>query len=74
VDALTVLELPVAVEKMEAVGIFPVLNQVIHADGCGDKVGSVGGGAYMMGMQVFVVGGNDHKLSSILFFRLFSVF
>ena len=73
VNTLTVLELPVAVQKLKAVGVLTVLYQIVHSGGSGDEVGAVGGGAYMVGMQVFIVGGNDHCAfllkTHLLFFR-----
>ena len=60
VDALAVLELPVTVEKLETVGMLTVFYQIVHPGGCRDEVRSVRGSAYMMGMQVLEVGGNDH--------------
>ena len=61
VDAFTVLEFPVVVQQLEPIGMLPVFHQVIHSAGCRDEVRSVGCGAYMMGMQVFVIGRNNHN-------------
>ena len=73
VDALAVLELPVAVQKLKAVGVLTVLHQIVHSGGSGDEVAAIGRGTYMMGMQVLKVGGNDHFAFLLLTHYVFSV-
>ena len=73
VNTLTVLELPVAVQKLKAVGVLTVLYQIVHSGGSGNEVGAVGGGAYMVGMQVLIMCRNNHVCTSVAFvFRLLS--
>ena len=59
-DALAVLELPIAVQQLKAVGMLAVLDQIIHANGSGDEVGAVGSRAGVVSMKVFIISGYDH--------------
>ena len=69
VNALTVLKLPIVIQQLESIGMLTVLYQVVHSARCRNKVTSVRGGAYMVGMQVFINGRNNHSfLLRYLFF------
>ena len=59
-DAGKILKAPVVIQQLEAVRPLSVLHQVFAAGGSRNVVGTVGHGAQVQGMQIFVVGGYDH--------------
>ena len=60
-DAGIVAEAPVAGQKLEPVGVFTMLHQIVPLDGGRDIVGTVGHGVLMENLQIFKMSWHDHS-------------
>ena len=63
VDIGIILEFPISVEKLEAVGVFPVFYQIIPALRSRNVVGTLGHGSFVGNLKILVGCGNNHGCS-----------
>lgn len=64
INAGVVPKLPTAIQKLEAVRSFTVLDQSIAAPGCRNVIGTILHGTHMQCVRVLVIVRNNHPFSS----------
>ena len=73
VNAGVILEFPVAGQQLEAVGMLPMLHQVIHPLGSGDEICPAGHGVFMEYKEIFIMLWYDHGIAPFTFYRMVSL-